>query len=160
MDELENKYFWTGGFNLKLRYDWVWCVEDAAPAVDFQYLAYGHIDDVPNAQRERYKSDEENYNCLAMGYAMKDDDTGTFDVASSLTLCNASNVFLHCESHPKYPRSLLVRTSVLMTQFEDSLLAQSIGECRAKCPVVDECRRNNSHVKVCTCFVEFQNDCC
>jgi hypothetical protein len=97
------KEFWTGGFRHELNGQWSWCTKDSPEPIPSTMLTGGVIVESTSTEAgaKQRRTKEDDYNCVSVTY----EATGDMFARS----CNATNIYLSCESVEKYPSELLVR---------------------------------------------------
>jgi hypothetical protein len=91
-----------------MRNGWFWCTENTANPISLNLEHLGHVE---NDAINSSKPGDDVLSCLAVGY-LKRAENGETPSTILTTLCDANDVFLHCESSSKYPPNLLVTTKI------------------------------------------------
>jgi hypothetical protein len=97
-----SKAFWTGGFKHELMAKWAWCTKDSPESID-DSMTMAIIGDETTEKPKGVKQTKvasQDFNCLLANFE---------ESALSCNLCNASSVYLGCETVEKFSADLLVR---------------------------------------------------
>jgi hypothetical protein len=99
------RVYWTGGFRHELQAKWSWCTKDSPDPIDPSFYASLGLpsESYPGTGAEttpRGRTEKDDLNCAAVELSIEGGVSSSF--------CNATKVFLFCESVEKDLTDLLV----------------------------------------------------